>query len=326
MKKVYLLLFSITILAIISSCGDDEDVPPAPDPVAAFNQSTVFAEPGETVTFTNTSMNGETFAWDFGDGGTSNLESPGYNWTQAGSYTITLTAINADGKESTASSTILIAAKINVSFDRDRQIAEPGIEVTFTNTSTEGDTYLWEFGDGNTSDMENPVYTYTTAGDYTVTLTIKSSEGREGTQATPFVVGSRWVEGFDFILVNPQRADGSDWDEDGTGPDLFFAIVETDATSVSAFAIQDDLDQATLPLVGTLNADAQFPFTNEDWSFLLIDNDDPADDLNVNELMLGLEGNPLLTGEVDYDTGAGTIQLLNEDRTTEIIVRFQLRN
>jgi PKD repeat protein len=43
--------------------------------------------------------------------------------------------------------------------------------VTFTNSSSNGQTYLWDFGDGNTSTDPNPVHSYTALGTYTVILT-----------------------------------------------------------------------------------------------------------------------------------------------------------
>ncbi|MGB3342990.1 MAG: T9SS type A sorting domain-containing protein [Aequorivita sp.] len=47
-----------------------------------------------------------------------------------------------------------------------------GAEVSFTNTSSSFDTLLWEFGDGNTSGLRDPVHTYAESGVYTVSLTI----------------------------------------------------------------------------------------------------------------------------------------------------------
>jgi len=47
------------------------------------------------------------------------------------------------------------------------------LTVTFTNTSTGNNlTYLWDFGDSNTDNVQNPVHTYASAGTYTVTLTV----------------------------------------------------------------------------------------------------------------------------------------------------------
>jgi hypothetical protein len=46
-----------------------------------------------------------------------------------------------------------------------------GSDFTFQNNSTDSRDYLWDFGDGNTSVLENPVHTYATAGSFNVTLT-----------------------------------------------------------------------------------------------------------------------------------------------------------
>lgn len=51
--------------------------------------------------------------------------------------------------------------------------------VTFTNTSTGGGSFQWNFGDGNISGDQNPVHTYTTSGNYTVTLTQNNDCGSE---------------------------------------------------------------------------------------------------------------------------------------------------
>jgi len=52
------------------------------------------------------------------------------------------------------------------------------LDVIFTNTTANADTWLWDFGDGiGTSTDENPNYTYTSPGDYTVTLNASSSDG-----------------------------------------------------------------------------------------------------------------------------------------------------
>jgi len=56
---------------------------------------------------------------------------------------------------------------------------ENSLEVTFTNQSTGGGTYLWNFGDGNTSTEVQPVHTYSSSGSYTVTLTITNDCGTD---------------------------------------------------------------------------------------------------------------------------------------------------
>jgi len=52
-----------------------------------------------------------------------------------------------------------------------------GLVVTFTNTTTEGDTYSWDFGDGQTSPDQNPTHTYTAQGPYSIVLTATNANG-----------------------------------------------------------------------------------------------------------------------------------------------------
>lgn len=54
-----------------------------------------------------------------------------------------------------------------------------GMEVTFTNSSKDADTYAWDFGDGGTSAEMNPVHTYAENGDYTVSLTATGEGGED---------------------------------------------------------------------------------------------------------------------------------------------------
>lgn len=51
------------------------------------------------------------------------------------------------------------------------------LEVSFTNYSENASSYLWDFGDDNTSTDENPVHTYDAAGSYTVVLEAVNDEG-----------------------------------------------------------------------------------------------------------------------------------------------------
>jgi PKD repeat protein len=61
-------------------------------------------EAGETIQFINKSINATTYNWEFGDGGTSVLESPEYIFQTPGSYVVKLTAFNEDGEERTSQS------------------------------------------------------------------------------------------------------------------------------------------------------------------------------------------------------------------------------
>ncbi|MEO1449199.1 MAG: PKD domain-containing protein [Bacteroidota bacterium] len=55
------------------------------------------------------------------------------------------------------------------------------LTANFTDQSINGNTYLWEFGDGNTSDEQNPAHTYQDEGTYSVKLTITSVSDLQAT-------------------------------------------------------------------------------------------------------------------------------------------------
>jgi len=62
--------------------------------------------------------------------------------------------------------------------------ADKGLEVTFTNQSTEATAYTWDFGDGTTATDKDAVHTYQKAGTYTVVLTAKNEFGSHQATAT----------------------------------------------------------------------------------------------------------------------------------------------
>jgi PKD repeat protein len=66
-------------------------------------------------------------------------------------------------------------------------LAINGNTVTLTNTSSFADSYLWDFGDGNTSTEASPVYTYGTDGLYTITLTATNTIGTSSTSQSAFI-------------------------------------------------------------------------------------------------------------------------------------------
>ena len=129
---------------------------------------------GDSVWFTPVTTNATDFAWDFGNGQTSNLQSPLYIYPQQGTYTITLVASNPYCS-ATVSKQITFDHPLQASFTTSNDSICRGAPITFTNTSvsTPGYTLAWDFGDGTTDNSESPTHTYTADGIYTVTLTVQ---------------------------------------------------------------------------------------------------------------------------------------------------------
>lgn len=122
------------------------------------------------------------FAWTFGGNvnvSASNAQDPtGISWNEAGIFPVTLTITNpyCSAFDSTI---VVIHPELEVGFTVNASnVCEPA-NVIFTNTSafSQGATFFWEFGDGGTSTQLNPIYQYTTPGNYDVSLTVKNIVG-----------------------------------------------------------------------------------------------------------------------------------------------------
>jgi len=109
--------------------------------------------------------------WNFGDGNTATTQNPCNNYATPGAYTVTLTATSAAGCTGpVASYTVNAFTDPTASFTTSPVCF--GQATQFTNTSIGGLQTDWDFGDGNTSTLANPVHTYATAGTFNVTLTV----------------------------------------------------------------------------------------------------------------------------------------------------------
>lgn len=157
----------------------------APPPTAGFTSSTN----GATVAFTNTSQNATSYAWAFGDGNNSNAAEPTHTYLVGGTYTVTLTATNACGTNTSVSSVTVTTAP-TAGFNAPVTSGCAPLTVTFNNTSTSNATsFQWEFPGGtpSTSTLQNPTVTYNAPGLYTVILTASNSAGSNTATLTNYI-------------------------------------------------------------------------------------------------------------------------------------------
>jgi len=137
------------------------------------------------VQFTGSASGGHppyTYDWDFGDGSShSSQQNPCHLYGNDGSYTATLTVTdsNSDTDDDTAPVTISTPPPVNADAHGPYRGA-PGVPIQFTGSASGGCSpydYYWEFGDGDTSDEQNPEHQYENLGNYTVTLTVTDDVG-----------------------------------------------------------------------------------------------------------------------------------------------------
>ncbi len=148
-------------------------------PTANFSASATAGCAPLEVHFTDESSDGPTdWLWSFPGGtpATSTEQNPTVFYPEAGIYDVELMASNSAGTGGVFYAEIIVVNDIpSVGFD----VVVNAPIVNFTNTSSNADTYEWDFGDGNSSTEENPVHSYTEGGDYEVTLTAMNECGIE---------------------------------------------------------------------------------------------------------------------------------------------------
>ncbi|MEO9966458.1 MAG: PKD domain-containing protein [Reichenbachiella sp.] len=163
-------------------------------------------------------------------------------FTEYDDYEIILTAIISPGECSHSVSKSFSLNENTVAFTpATNQVICIGTDVSFTNTSTDGNgstmTYLWDFGDGNTSTDEHPTYAYSSAAGspYEVTLTVDFSDGNQKTlvksnfvtvyEALNATISADQQEGCEAFDVNFTASAGGvlyewDFDYDGSTPNF----------------------------------------------------------------------------------------------------------
>lgn len=119
------------------------------------------------------------YTWDFGDGSpTENVINASHTYATAGSYTLVLTDTIYGWATNCVADTMATLTVTNPSVASFTEVTT-GLTVDFTNTSTAplGATFVWDFGDGNTSTQTDPTHTYALDGTYTVCLTVTDACG-----------------------------------------------------------------------------------------------------------------------------------------------------
>lgn len=115
--------------------------------------------------------------WEFGDGSTSNLTAPGHTFDESGIFLVEL----FENGSKVGDTTITVYQPTDVMISANEQEGCAPFQVMFTDESIvdPGLTvsgYIWDFGDGSSSPLQNPTHTYGAEGTYTVSLRVDSNE------------------------------------------------------------------------------------------------------------------------------------------------------
>jgi PKD repeat protein len=137
-----------------------------------------------TAQFTNTSLGGSQFTWDFGDGTSSTQTDPQHLYNSTGTYRVRLIAVDTNTCnriDTSAYFTITVSPNPSSSFTYSPQPTQPNTAVSFLNASLGGSSYEWIFGDGNTLATIRRDTTvdhlYNASGTYTTCLAVYNTYG-----------------------------------------------------------------------------------------------------------------------------------------------------
>ncbi len=124
------------------------------------------------------------YSWDFGDGTTMDGTSVEHAFSEAGSYTVMVTASNRGGSYSESTSVVVmnppVPAQVLAILTNPTSI-DTQTPVEFS-ANVRGDapmSYSWNFGEGSTSSEPTPQHTFMSAGDYTISLELTNEHGED---------------------------------------------------------------------------------------------------------------------------------------------------
>jgi len=183
-----------------------------PQPVAAIVPSADTLCRLDTITLSAVPVGSNTtYNWLFGasaqPASATGIGPHAVRYLTGGNKTVRLIVSNALGSDTAFYSVpVLGLASANFTWNTD------SATVTFANTSTNAQSYLWDFGDGNTSTLSNPVHTYAAPGNYTVTLTATNSCTTLASTRTQSLnltfVGTGVLDGISQVRVLPNPTSG----------------------------------------------------------------------------------------------------------------------
>lgn len=244
--------------------------------------------PGTATTFNDTtSLNVgviTNWQWDFGDGGTSNVQNPSHIYNAPGNYNVQLIVVSDNGCTDSITQTITIPYIPTASFSATR-VCE-GDSTVFTDlsnvTNANIGNWYWLFGDATSSNDQNPSHLYASSGAYNVTLVVSSDHAAQCSDdttitiyvdslPTPNFTVNDVCYGVSAQFNNTSQASpnitGWNWDfDDGStssaqSPSHNYATDSTYNVTLTATSYQGCVDSITIPV--TIHPLPEPNFTND---------------------------------------------------------------
>ena len=185
-------------------------------PTADFTYTPQNPTTNDVIQFTDTSTDTDgsisSWYWDFGDGNTSTVQNPTHQYQQMGTYTVSLTVTDDLGDMDSTSQQLFVETygpiadfsytPLNPDVNEPVQFTDESIDTS----SGSVNSWYWEFGDGDTSTIQNPTHTYNENGSFQVNLTITNTTGTTDSESKIIYVGETnisisLVPGWNLITI-----------------------------------------------------------------------------------------------------------------------------
>ena len=151
----------------------------------------------------NNSTGSIAYIWDFGDGSTSNLPNLNHSYSSDGNYQISLISMNSFGCFDTSYVDINVLPVPSLGFNYTQlDTCSVPSNFSFQNTSTGGNSYLWDFGDGLFSPVYSPLHTFSSDGTYNVKISGSNIFGCSDSLIQPLIVNPIPVAQFTAVQLD----------------------------------------------------------------------------------------------------------------------------
>ncbi len=211
----------------------------------------------------------------------------------------------------------------------DENKLEKFVPVKFVNLSTNYATFRWDFGDGTFDSLNiSPEHTYLDDGIYDVSLIATTEDGQESTEIQSVDIKKRVLVAFTVTNISFVDENGEPWDDDGTGPDLVFIFGAQSDEDFSDYIFTDtvyNLTPADLPLDWEFPRGNGLELNSELYELVLVDAD-PETPENPNDLMFGIEFDPVLYEfDIKDDDDNGLLQVSIRGFAIDLFVIYELQ-
>jgi len=225
-------LYDVELLTFSPYCRDSisKQIQITPPPPQAIFEPDTSGCPPLDVTFRNQSVYADSYVWNFDDGSYSTEASPTHKFWQSKAHQVELVAYGLSGTD-TAKQIILVHPSPKALFEAYPREAKNLKQVfKFLNNSLDGNRFLWDFGDGNTSSDENPAHVYKEPGIFTVSLYVWSDQNCPDSLIQEKLINVMEGEGStvfpNAFVWNGTGPSGGNWGENAIDNTIFHPHME----------------------------------------------------------------------------------------------------